>query len=789
MINSMLNRVSPFRSVRARFSAVMGGSGLVLGLALTFFMEWHLEEALRYIARDAISAAADEIAHELSEDLTNRQRELALMADMIGAEQLADPGPLQGVMDSLQKREPAYAWIGLADVRGHVVAASGGILKGKDVSARPWFAGGTQGDFVGDPHDAVLLAKYLAPRPDGEPLRFLDVAAPVRDRQGGFQGVLAGHLHWDWVHEVVVEAVAKRRKKANIEVLIANRDGQWLLAFNTAAKTHDVSLQSVQEDPGYLTATHTVAAAIPSDGLGWAVVAREAIDEAFAPVHRVRKLMLGFTALVAGLFAWATWLVAGRVVRPIVRLADAAKSHARDGGSDPVHRQSKAVDETLVLGAAMDRLAHHDRLTGLFNRSELLERLQHAIARAGERHTCGALLLVNLDNFGLLNTTRGHEAGDQMLIAAALRLRRLESSGAVLARIGGDEFLVLLEDLGHDQRQAMERAGAMASAALAGFREPFALEGGVCMGPVSIGIALVGDDSVTADEVLQHAELAMLEAKKRGKDQAVVFDQSMQDALRARVQFEESLRAAIPGQLVVFYQPQIDLSTGLQGAELLVRWQHPQQGMVSPSYFIPLAEETGLIRPLGRWVLETACRQLRAWEGDATRSHLVLAANVSAKEFGEPDYVAGVRSVLEATGANPRRLKLELTESVLAANVDEVVGKMQALKAMGISFSLDDFGTGFSSLSYLKRMPLDQLKIDQSFVRDVTTNPSDASIVRAVIALGQGLGLSVIAEGVETQEQQELLAHYGCTGYQGYLYGRPAPIDEFEAAILRDWSY
>ncbi|WP_057204766.1 bifunctional diguanylate cyclase/phosphodiesterase [Acidovorax sp. Root217] len=788
MINRLLNRVSPFRSVRARFSAVMGGSGIVLGLALTMFMEWHLEEGLRGSARDTLNAVADEIAHELNEDINNRQREVELMADMIAGRNAIDLQSIRKSMDELQGRESTYAWIGLADARGQVIAASGGQLQGVDVSLRPWFAAGLRGGFVGDPHDAVLLARYLAPRPDGEPLRFLDVAAPLLDKRGIAQGVLAGHLHWDWVRQVVSDTVAKRRKKNTVEVLIANRKGEWLLSFNRHTKLPGASLQAVQSDAAYLVATQKVVAAVPADGLGWTVVVRESIDSAHAPIYHMRKLMLAATTVLAALFALLSWLVAGRVVRPIVELADAARSHARDAAQSPEQPRKRAVDETLVLGAAMDQLAHHDRLTGLFNRSELLARLQQAIEQARPRRSFGALLLANLDNFTVLNNTRGHEAGDQLLVAVAARLRQLEDEGAVLARIGGDEFLVLLQDLGRSPGLAQERAAAMAATVLELLATPFALEDGACTGHSSIGVAVVGDDATTANEVLQGAELAMLEAKKRGKGQVAMFDQSMRDALHERVQFEQDLKNAIPGQLVAFYQPQVHLSSNLQGAELLVRWKHPVHGMVSPARFIPLAEETGLILPLGRWVLETACRTLCEWAAHPVRSHLVLAVNVSAREFSDPGYLQGVRSVLNATGANPQRLKLELTESVLAKDVDEMVDKMQALKALGISFSLDDFGTGFSSLGYLKRMPLDQLKIDQSFVCELATNANDASIVRAVVALGQGLGLQVIAEGVETLEQRNLLARYGCTCYQGYLYGRPAPIQEFEATIERAWE-
>ena len=270
----------------------------------------------------------------------------------------------------------------------------------------------------------------------------------------------------------------------------------------------------------------------------------------------------------------------------------------------------------------------------------------------------------------------------------------------------------------------------------------------------------------------------MQEAKRLGKGRVVVFDDRLQEGLIAQTRFERALRAAIPSQLLVLYQPQVDRDGRTVGAELLVRWKHTEQGLVSPAMFIPVAEQTGLIVDIGRWVLEQACRQLRAWSDDPLRRHLVLAVNVSSREFGHPGFVDGVREVLAATGADPARLKIELTESALAADVGEVVARMAALKSLGVRFSLDDFGTGFSSLGYLQRMPIDQLKIDQSFVRGMLTENSSASIVHTVIALGESLGVEVIAEGVETEAQRQALAELGCHHYQGYLFARPVPVEQ-----------
>lgn len=712
---------------------------------------------------------------------------MVLMADMLGASSTTRPESVQEVMDGLRTRQPIYAWIGVADQTGRIMTASGGLLKGQNVSSRPWFAAGLQGNFIGDPHDAVLLARHLAPGANGEPPRFLDVAAPLKDEQGAVRGVFGGHLYWDWVNEVVLSVVERRTTPINTEVLIANRQGQWLLSYNLREGSPP-DLASVRADPHYLMATRDVAVRSAAQGPGWTIVVREDAANALEPVRAARRQMLAFTLAAAALFALLSWWVAGRVVRPIVQLASAVKRHAGESPGDQRERGIRAHHETNLLREVMDRLVHTDRLTNLLNRNEMLERLHETIERTARKGGYGFLLLVNLDNFSVLNNTRGHEVGDQLLIAVARRLRGVEGSGVLLARPGGDEFLVFMDDPGGSRADVLARAQTAARLVLAQFQQPFALEDGHYQCHVSVGVAVAGDGSVTVDAALKHAELAVLEAKKQGKNQAVVFDQRMEDALHERVQFEASLRAAIPSQLVVFYQPQIDAGARLMGAEVLVRWQHPEHGMVSPAEFIPLAEETGLIVPIGLWVLEAACRQLRRWEREPAMNHLVLAVNVSAKEFGHPGYVQEVRRVLAASGANPRRLKLELTESVFATDVDGVVRRMQELQALGISFALDDFGTGFSSLSYLKRMPLDQLKIDQSFVRDVTSDASDASIVRAVIALSEGLGLKVIAEGVETQAQRDLLTAYGCSHFQGYLFGRPLPVAEFEQAAARGYG-
>jgi EAL domain-containing protein (putative c-di-GMP-specific phosphodiesterase class I) len=300
-----------------------------------------------------------------------------------------------------------------------------------------------------------------------------------------------------------------------------------------------------------------------------------------------------------------------------------------------------------------------------------------------------------------------------------------------------------------------------------------------------VGIAMFNDKSLSTDELLKRADTAMYQAKAAGRNTVRFFDPDMQSSVDARAALEHDLRHALAqDELRLYFQPQVNAASRIMGAEVLLRWQHPQRGLVLPGEFITLAEETGLILPLGAWVLETACLQLTAWAGQPALCHLSMSVNVSARQFRQLGFVEQVMDVVARTGANPRLLKLELTESLMVNSVQETVDKMDALHALGISFSLDDFGTGYSSLSYLQRLPLNQLKIDQSFVRDILVDGKDAAIAQTVVHLAQDLGLSVMAEGVETQAQRDFLERIGCHAFQGYLFGRPSPLAEFEQLLL-----
>jgi diguanylate cyclase (GGDEF)-like protein/PAS domain S-box-containing protein len=449
------------------------------------------------------------------------------------------------------------------------------------------------------------------------------------------------------------------------------------------------------------------------------------------------------------------------------------------------------ISERKQAEEKIRELAYSDPLTGLPNRTLLLDRSQQAMAASARSGARGALLFIDLDNFKTLNDTHGHDTGDRLLKLVAQRLTDCVREGDTVARLGGDEFVVLLNALGEGEVEAAKATEAVAEKVLACLNQPCSFDTGNYLSTASIGATVFAGNQVSMDELMRQSDLAMYKAKDAGRNTLRFFDAVMERAVRERAELENDLRQGLAAQqFLLHYQAQVTHKGQVTGAEALLRWQHPERGLVGPAEFIPMAEETGLILPLGTWVLETACTQLALWAKDPATAHLTVAVNVSARQFQQADFVQQVLAVLSETGANAQRLKLELTESLLVANMEEVVGKMGALKAWGVGFSLDDFGTGYSSLSYLRRLPLDQLKIDQSFVRDVLTDGNAAVIARTIVTLAQSLGLGVIAEGVETAEQRDFLARSGCHAYQGYLFSRPMAVAEFEAiAQTRQSAY
>ena len=429
-------------------------------------------------------------------------------------------------------------------------------------------------------------------------------------------------------------------------------------------------------------------------------------------------------------------------------------------------------------------MAYYDSLTGLPNRRLLIDRLQIALAACTQGGHFGALFYVDLDNFKTINDTLGHALGDQLLKQVATRLSVSVTHADTVASLGGDDFFILLPDLGADLGQAETLARALGDRILACFQAPFPVDHTQCRSSPSLGVTLFGRPQDTVEDLLKQVDLAMYEAKRAGRNTLRFFDSQVQAAVVAEATLEADLRAALERrEFRLYYQVQVDDSGKPIGAEALVRWQHPQRGLLAPEAFIGLAEKTGLIVPIGAWVLEAACAQLTAWAAQPGMRQFTLAVNVSAKQFRQPDFVDQCLAIFVRTGVNPNQLKLEPTESLLLEDVDDTIAKMTALRAQGVRFALDDFGTGYSSLTYLRRLPLDQLKIDQSFVHDIPDEPNACVIVRTIIVLGQSLGLAVIAEGVESEEQRKFLADSGCRLYQGYLFGRPVPVDAFEAAV------
>jgi diguanylate cyclase (GGDEF)-like protein len=444
------------------------------------------------------------------------------------------------------------------------------------------------------------------------------------------------------------------------------------------------------------------------------------------------------------------------------------------------------IEERKAAEEKIKNLAFYDPLTGLPNRRLLLDRLKQTIASSARSARHGALLFIDLDSFKTLNDNLGHDIGDLLLQQVGQRLAACMREGDTVARLGGDEFVVMLKDLSENSQDAATQTETVGEKILVTLSQPYQLTNYEHHSTASIGITLFTGDDVAIEDLLKRADLAMYQAKAAGRNTLRFFDPEMQAAVATRAELEVGLREAIEkDQLLLYYQVQVDGDGRLTGAEALLRWKHPQRGLVSPLEFIPLAEDTGLILPIGQWVLETACAQLALWATRPEMAHLTVAVNVSARQFHHPDFVGQVLAVLDGTGANPQRLKLELTESLLVDDVEDIIAKMTALKVQGVGFSLDDFGTGYSSLSYLKRLPLDLLKIDQSFVRDILTDPNDAAIAKIIVALAESLGLTVIAEGVEVEAQREFLARQGCHAYQGYLFSRPLPLREFEEFVQR----
>jgi diguanylate cyclase (GGDEF)-like protein/PAS domain S-box-containing protein len=431
-------------------------------------------------------------------------------------------------------------------------------------------------------------------------------------------------------------------------------------------------------------------------------------------------------------------------------------------------------------------LAFHDSLTKLPNRHLFLDRFSGALASAARLNRIGAILLIDLDRFKILNDTLGHDYGDLLLIEVAIRLKACVREIDTVARLGADEFVVLIEDVSDNQDDTSLKVGLIAEKIREALARPYYFNRHQLLSSSSIGVCLYRGNEKSIEELVQHAEMAMYQAKSAGRNTIRYFDPVMQYKVTSHAAMENDLHHAIAqNQLHLFYQMQVDINHRPIGAEALLRWFHPERGLVLPSVFIPIAEESTLILEIGHWVMNAACKQLALWAKNKQTRNLTLAVNVSAKQFAIPSFVESVADVLNAHQVNPSLLKLELTESVMLEDMAATVKKMHALKALGVSLAIDDFGIGYSSLSYLKQLPLDQLKIDQSFVQGITKDGSDAMLVQTIIDLATNFRLNVIAEGVETQAQLTFLKHHECVGFQGFLFGMALPVNDFERLMHR----
>lgn len=431
------------------------------------------------------------------------------------------------------------------------------------------------------------------------------------------------------------------------------------------------------------------------------------------------------------------------------------------------------------------QLAYSDTLTDLPNRRLFQDRLEHAIALSNRTSQWRALMFLDMDNFKILNDTKGHVMGDLLLIEVARRLKACVRASDTVARLGGDEFVALLGELSDDEKSASEQALKIAEKISKALNQPYQLGSFVYNCSASIGVTMFHDAGVTIEDVHKRADAAMYQAKNAGRNTVRFYDPQTQAALEARSELEHALRKAIEQrQLHLYFQVQVNNHSKAIGAEALIRWEHPQLGLVFPGQFIQIAEETGLILSIGQWVLESVCEQIKHWERDPLTRDLQIAVNVSALQFHQSDFVAVVDDVIKRTRIDPSRLKLELTESMVLDDVGDTVVKMHALKKIGVRFSMDDFGTGYSSLSYLTQLPLDQLKVDQSFVRNIGIKSTDSVIVQTIIGMATNLNMESIAEGVETQAQRDFLEQAGCKLYQGYLFGKPVPLEKFTDLLL-----
>jgi diguanylate cyclase (GGDEF)-like protein/PAS domain S-box-containing protein len=949
---SWLSVLHPGRSIRARLALAVVVAGMLFAVIQGYVGGMLSRSQADAEQGAALAGLARQMAQGLDRGMFERFREIQLLA---GTEELRNPTlaleEKRALLEKLKSNVPYYAWVGIADAHGNILAATGRLLEGRSVSTRPWFAEGGKAPHAGEVREDEQLARLL-PRPEAAALRLVDISAPIKDDEGTVLGVLCGYLSWEWADELRrTQLDAFHAAPGSVEVLVLDAAGRTLLGTPTVADGTEITTQGAKAAAAhlsgylgetwpdrirYLTGYAQSNGYLGYSGRGWLVLARQPAAQVFAAAERTRYVLFLVGLACSALCGLLVWSVAGRMVRPLEAIADAADAirggdvntqmpvyHGVDEGgrlaeslyklvqtlinqktglqhlneelqqdierrerieegmrlsasvfansgegilvTDPEQKiltvnqafcdiTGYRIDEvigqtprilhsgkqgpnfyrnmwnTLQLKgrwegevwnrrkdcsvfpewltisavrnekgvlthyvaiftditerkAAEERILHlaqHDTLTGLPNRMLFLDRLEQALHQAHRANSQVALLFMDLDRFKNINDSLGHHVGDQLLIEVSKLLGDCVSEGDTIARLGGDEFVIILPQIAKAQdaaHVALRIIGALA--------RTFEIASYQLSVTASLGVAVYPEDGDDAMTLMKNADTAMYHAKNSGRNNYQFFTARMNLDIQERLLLENALRHALEkDQLFLYYQPQIELATGkVVGVEALVRWKHPELGMVAPQRFIPVAEDTGLIVPIGEWVLQTACRQLQQWQQSGYQ--LRMSVNLSAAQFQQSHLAETVARVLRENGIEPCHLELEITESMIMGSMEKAIAILHELREMGLRVAIDDFGTGYSSLSYLKRFAIDRLKIDQSFVRDISTDPDDAAIVSAIVVMAHQLKLGVVAEGVESWEQLQFLHALHCDEIQGFYYSRPLPADQLEAFLKR----
>jgi diguanylate cyclase (GGDEF)-like protein len=751
-----------------------------------------------------LALRAQEVADKLDRGMYERRRDIQLEARTLTDMNLGQPSLIRKRLNALREGSDSYAWIGYADTDGTVVAATDGVLEGDNVAQRPWFGGAVNTAFVGDVHRALLLEKHLNPS-GGEPLRFMDVAMPVFRNDGLFVGVLGAHIDWRWVRAAAAGTDNGQPTETIIlsmadKVLLGPRDLQDTTLALTGARQarqgfHSYRIERWPDGKTYLTGYVMSRGHQGYPGLGWVVLVREELDHAYAPVRALNKQVFLVGTAIAALFAAFGWFLAVLISRPLISISNAALS-IEQRKSNIAFPISKNFREVAILSRSLSdlfktlmqrekQLEHqttHHSVTDLPNRVHLLALLNETIVQASSAGNQFAVLAFCVDRFSTITDALDNEAGNIALLEIRDRIKGCIDHSCVLAHLDKEEFVVSF--VGRDT--LLSRATGLAMLLQQALAEPLRIRGYDFVLSSSFGISVYPKDGLQGETLLRHGEAALQQAKNYGSGRIEIYELETHARILDRLAIERDLRHALERQeFELFYQPQFSFSrNAIVGVEALIRWRHPERGMISPFVFIPPAEACGLIVPIGDWVLNQACAQVQTWREQGLPD-LTISVNVSARQFISGELACKVSTAMAAHAVEPQQLKLEITESMMMQDAERGIAIMKELTALGVKVSLDDFGTGYSSLSNLKHFPLSELKIDQAFVRELAPNTQDAALIKAIIAVGHDLELSVIAEGVETQAQLDFLRQAGCNAIQGYHIGKPMNAADL-ATCLRD---